>query len=67
MALNTHLDDKLKKLAGLGSGAFTVSGASATITGTLSGPQLEDLIRAASLTRYEVVVAAGVVTVQPRS
>jgi len=66
MALDQHIDKKLTTLAGLGTAGFTVSGATATITGTLSAAQLEDLIRAASLTRSEVIVAAGVVKVQPR-
>lgn len=67
MALDTHLDDKLKKLAGVGSANYTVSGANATITGSLSPTQLEDLIRGAGLVRHEVAVVAGVVTVRPRT
>lgn len=66
MALDTHVDDKLKRLPGVGSSAYTTSGAAATITGTLTAPQLEDLIRSAAQVRHEVVVTAGVVKVQPK-
>jgi hypothetical protein len=68
MALDPHVDSKLKKqLAGLGSAGYSVAGAAATITGSLSAAQLEDLFHSAAQVRYEVVVASGVVTVQPRS
>jgi len=67
MALHDHIDEKLKKMAGVGASAFTVSGAVATVTGTLSAQQLQDLIRSVELHRHEVVVAAGAVKIQPRS
>jgi hypothetical protein len=66
MALDTHVDDKLKRMPGVGSGAYTVAGAVATITGSLTAPQLEELVRTAAVTRHEVVVVAGVVKIQPR-
>lgn len=66
MALDTHVDDKLKRMPGVGASAYTVSGATATITGTLSARQLEDLIRSSEMVRHEVVVVAGAVKVQPK-
>jgi hypothetical protein len=67
MALDTHIDGRLKNMPGVGTAAYTTSGANATITGSLTPPQLEEVIRVAGLVRHEVAVVAGVVTIRPRS
>jgi len=67
MALDTHVDDRLKKMPGVGTSNYTVSGATATITGSLTAPQLDELIRVAGMVRHEVVLTAGVLKIQPRS
>jgi hypothetical protein len=67
VALDPHVSKKLDTLPGLGSSNYTVSGAIATVTGSLSAQQLEDLFHAAFQVRHEVAVVSGAVKVQPRA
>lgn len=64
MALHNELDKHVKAVAG--SSGYSVSGLNATITGSLDARQLEELIDKAVVTKHEVVVVSGVVTVRPR-
>lgn len=62
MAINDgHLDSHTKTIGG------TVAGTSATFAGTLDMHQIEELIVKARLARYDLKLAAGVLTLAPRT
>lgn len=66
MALNTHLQDHLDKRSG--GLTYTVSGATATITNTTVPYQrMVELERICDVTGHELVIAAGVLKIQPKS
>lgn len=61
---NAHLDDHLKRK--LGTAGFSVSGATVTVPGsTMTASDLRELIRVSDVTRHEVSLVAGVLTIKP--
>lgn len=61
---SVHLDDHLKRK--VGATGYSVSGSTVTIpSATVSGTDLSELLRVAALTRHEVSLVAGVLTLKP--
>lgn len=65
MALNSpHLDEHLKR--SMGATGYSISGANATITGSLTESQLHNLVETSFVSGYKVTVVSGVLTLSPR-
>jgi hypothetical protein len=63
-ASNTQLDGHLQKV--VGAAGYSVSGSTVTIPSvTVSATQLAELARVAVVTRHELSLVAGVLTLKP--
>lgn len=64
MAIHPDLDAHMKKVVGVAG--YSVTGTSATVSGSLNDQRLLELQRLASQAKYDVTVVSGVVTLVPR-
>jgi len=65
MAISSQMDNHLKN--NHGATAYTVSGAQATVpSANLSQLELQRIMDVAAASGYQVVLAAGVLTIKPR-
>jgi hypothetical protein len=65
LALHAELDRYVR--SAVPATAVTVTGTSATFTGTLDHHQIEELLHKAMVTRHDLKLVAGVLTLAPRT